>query len=123
MSRYNDVRCFQSMYLATSRDMLSITAMNRIWICGVTWGDYMPYVPPSHPSSLSLVDDTVYIYGGFSKEKLPGKKQEGKAHLDMYEQLSWAWRLACSFPIGALPSNYIQIVPCHLITYRLYLAI
>ena len=29
-------------------------------------------------------DDSLYVYGGFSKEKVSGQKQEGRVHDDMW---------------------------------------
>jgi len=34
--------------------------------------------------SINQIDDIIYIYGGYSKEKVAGQKKEGKVHEDMW---------------------------------------
>jgi N-acetylneuraminic acid mutarotase len=71
-----DVRWFHDLYLFSFQD--------ERW----TQIQYRPHAQVPKPRSgvqmcVHANEDTVYIYGGYSKEKLPGQKKEGRIHEDM----------------------------------------
>lgn len=72
-----DVRWFNDLYLFSFQE--------QRWTKIV----YKPHaLVPKARSGMQMcvhaADDTVYIFGGYSKEKVPGQKKEGKIHEDMW---------------------------------------
>eukprot|EP00595_Chromulina_sp_UTEXLB2642_P001484 CAMPEP_0196765108 /NCGR_PEP_ID=MMETSP1095-20130614/7610_1 /TAXON_ID=96789 ORGANISM="Chromulina nebulosa, Strain UTEXLB2642" /NCGR_SAMPLE_ID=MMETSP1095 /ASSEMBLY_ACC=CAM_ASM_000446 /LENGTH=757 /DNA_ID=CAMNT_0042122529 /DNA_START=202 /DNA_END=2472 /DNA_ORIENTATION=+ len=72
-----DVRWFNDLYLYSFQD--------ERWI-QVPYKTYaqVPKARSGHQMALNTADDCVYVYGGFSKEKNPNQKKEGKIHDDMW---------------------------------------